>query len=267
MDELIIDEKKYISSKHAAKITGYAKDYVGQLCREGRIEARLVGRSWYVLESSVREHRYGKETAVSAPDETVSAPEENAQSRETTYTATYIPEEKPYLPELEERTEPESVPEAVKSSKNEVAGISDMQSVWKEWFDTRHLNVSDSADQESEIEIVDQEPESIEQEIDTPVNVYRERGEESTSSGHLEYENEEIEEYTEEEEPVRVANRRIRPPVFAGAVVRAALIALSIVVIAVAALGTGAADQYLETVPGGNNALVGAISGAFYIDK
>ncbi len=260
MDELIIDEEKYISSKHAAKITGYAKDYVGQLCREGRIEARLVGRSWYVLESSVREHRYGKETVVSAPDEDVSPKEESVQRTEMPYTATYIPEEKPYLPELEERVEVESIPEAVKSSKNEVAGISDMQSVWKEWFDTRHLNVSESAGQDSEAQI-------DEQEVDTPVNVHRERGEESSSLGHLEYENEEIEEYTEEEEPVRPASRKIRPPVFASTVVRAALIALSIVVVGVAALGTGAADQYLATIPGGNNALVGAISGAFYIDK
>lgn len=59
MDELIIDEKKYVSSKQAAKITGYAKDYVGQMCREGRIPAQLVGRSWYVLESAIREHRFG----------------------------------------------------------------------------------------------------------------------------------------------------------------------------------------------------------------
>ncbi len=50
MDELILDDKKYLSSKRAAKVTGYAKDYVGQLCREGRVEARLVGRNWYLPE-------------------------------------------------------------------------------------------------------------------------------------------------------------------------------------------------------------------------
>ncbi|OGG48225.1 hypothetical protein A2678_01420 [Candidatus Kaiserbacteria bacterium RIFCSPHIGHO2_01_FULL_53_31] len=59
MDEILIDEKKYISSKRAAKVTGYAKDYVGQLCREGRVPARLVGRSWYVLESALQDHRFG----------------------------------------------------------------------------------------------------------------------------------------------------------------------------------------------------------------
>lgn len=60
MDEILIDEKVYVSSKRAAKITGYAKDYVGQLCREGRVQSRLVGRSWYVLESAIKDHRFGK---------------------------------------------------------------------------------------------------------------------------------------------------------------------------------------------------------------
>jgi hypothetical protein len=69
MDEITLDDKTYVSSKRAAKITGYAKDYVGQLCREGRVEARLVGRNWYVLESSIREHRFG------APEDVVAKPE------------------------------------------------------------------------------------------------------------------------------------------------------------------------------------------------
>jgi hypothetical protein len=59
MDEILIEEKKYVSSKQAAKITGYAKDYVGQLCREGRVPSRLVGRGWYVLESAIKDHRFG----------------------------------------------------------------------------------------------------------------------------------------------------------------------------------------------------------------
>jgi len=63
MEEIVIDEKKYVSSKRAAKLTGYAKDYVGQLCREGRVSARLVGRSWYVLESAIHDHRFGAQQA------------------------------------------------------------------------------------------------------------------------------------------------------------------------------------------------------------
>ena len=59
MDEILIEEKKYISSKRASKVTGYAKDYIGQLCREGRVPARFVGRSWYVLETAIQDHRFG----------------------------------------------------------------------------------------------------------------------------------------------------------------------------------------------------------------
>jgi hypothetical protein len=71
MDELIIDDKRYISSKQAAKVTGYAKDYIGQLCREGRVPAQVVGRSWYVLESAIRDHRFGNEVVgvTSEPEE------------------------------------------------------------------------------------------------------------------------------------------------------------------------------------------------------
>lgn len=63
MDEILIEEKKYISSKRAAKITGYAKDYIGQLCREGRVPARLIGRGWYVLETAIKDHRFGNHVA------------------------------------------------------------------------------------------------------------------------------------------------------------------------------------------------------------
>ena len=76
MDELVIGDKKYVSSKQAAKVTGYAKDYIGQLCREGRVPARLVGRSWYVLESAIHDHRFGdqktpREQEASAAEEPV----------------------------------------------------------------------------------------------------------------------------------------------------------------------------------------------------
>lgn len=48
MDELVIGGRQYVSSKRAAEITGYAKDYIGQLCRAKRIDGKLVGRNWYV---------------------------------------------------------------------------------------------------------------------------------------------------------------------------------------------------------------------------
>ncbi len=49
--------KKYISASRAAELTGYASDYIGQLCRAKKIHASLVGRSWYVLESEILNHK------------------------------------------------------------------------------------------------------------------------------------------------------------------------------------------------------------------
>ncbi len=52
-DQLIIDGKKFISSRRAAQACSYTQDYVGQLIRDGKIEATKVGRLWFVCESSI----------------------------------------------------------------------------------------------------------------------------------------------------------------------------------------------------------------------
>lgn len=150
MDELVLEGETYFSTKRAAKETGYAKDYVGQLCREGRVNARLVGRSWYVLASAIREHRFGG-AAQDAPKVDVK-------------TAPHLPEvEKPVardLPSLAwEPARYESVsdtplpninrlhnapaaviaPGKAYAPESEVvvpaAAASDMQRVWSEWFE------------------------------------------------------------------------------------------------------------------------------------
>src|SRR3989338_2923342 len=54
---LSFNGKKYISAKEAAKIAGYTSDYVGQLCRAGKIECRMVGHTWFVLEESLLNHK------------------------------------------------------------------------------------------------------------------------------------------------------------------------------------------------------------------
>ncbi|MBI4117407.1 MAG: hypothetical protein HY451_01860, partial [Parcubacteria group bacterium] len=55
--ELFFDNKKYISVKKAATVTGYSSDYVGQLCRQNKINSKRVGRVWYVLEDSILNHK------------------------------------------------------------------------------------------------------------------------------------------------------------------------------------------------------------------
>lgn len=52
-DELYFDNKKYLSSKYAGKISGYTNDYVARLCRTGRMKGRMVGRTWYVEKDSL----------------------------------------------------------------------------------------------------------------------------------------------------------------------------------------------------------------------
>src|SRR3989344_6246442 len=53
MNDLFFEGKKYISSKLAAQLTGYASDYIGQLCRDGKVLSKMVGRSWYVSVESI----------------------------------------------------------------------------------------------------------------------------------------------------------------------------------------------------------------------
>lgn len=56
-DSIEIDGVPFIPARRAAKLVGYAPDYVGQLARSGKLHAKLVGRSWYVTEDSIREHK------------------------------------------------------------------------------------------------------------------------------------------------------------------------------------------------------------------
>lgn len=45
---------KYISLKKAAKITGYAPDYLGYLIRKKQLGGRKIGRNWFTTEESLR---------------------------------------------------------------------------------------------------------------------------------------------------------------------------------------------------------------------
>ena len=51
-------EKKYITLKEAADMSGYASDYVGQLIRSGKLEGKQVYNAvaWMTTEEAVREY-------------------------------------------------------------------------------------------------------------------------------------------------------------------------------------------------------------------
>ncbi|MES2953688.1 MAG: hypothetical protein V4674_03990, partial [Patescibacteria group bacterium] len=55
--ELYLGGKKYIPSRLAAERYGYTNDYIGQLCRGGKISSQLIARTWYVEEESLVAYR------------------------------------------------------------------------------------------------------------------------------------------------------------------------------------------------------------------
>ncbi|MFA5877625.1 MAG: hypothetical protein WC880_04685 [Candidatus Paceibacterota bacterium] len=68
MDELVISGKKYISSKRASELTGYAKDYIGQLARGSKVPATRIGRAWYVDEAALILHETAGQNVTSEID-------------------------------------------------------------------------------------------------------------------------------------------------------------------------------------------------------
>lgn len=288
MNEITIGDKIYVSSKRAAEITGYAKDYVGQLCREGHVDAKMVGRSWYVYEPSIRAHRFGEaaeEPVKAAPEEIPAAvkPEEPVATWER---ATYTSEEPQTFPEVQSPRFEELLPPAEET-------LTDMQEAWKEWFERKQSGVeapesAPAQEIEAEEEIVETEEESPEEDaVAIPLH-------------HIAEEQEQDEEepqpvpirpvYPQETAPVaapryveptryrpelreeqvpdaRIITERIVTKKRSGKRVRrshapivALLLSLSLCVIAVTVIGTGYADNYLQTL-GDENPIVNFIHG------
>lgn len=59
MEILTIDGKDYVKASKLAREFGYTSDYIGQLCRAEKVDAQLVGRSWYVHRDSLEDHKEG----------------------------------------------------------------------------------------------------------------------------------------------------------------------------------------------------------------
>jgi hypothetical protein len=149
MNELTLDGKTYISSKRAAEITGYARDYVGQLAREGHVVARLVGRSWYVLESSIREHRFGKEGGETADPAQKAARPDATRTWEAPKYASETMQELEMQPKGVEQ-------EALRANATTLAA---MHSAWQEWFSMKNDISAEAAEEiAAEEEVVIEEP-------------------------------------------------------------------------------------------------------------
>lgn|GEM_PF-1686353 len=104
-DSLILEGKTYISARRASKIMSYAQDYIGQLCRAGKLDCKMVGRSWFVTEESLIAHR---ESILDTPEEKITKVVKNQISVVTVPVQSenkfeYVPEKTPLLPELRKR--------------------------------------------------------------------------------------------------------------------------------------------------------------------
>jgi hypothetical protein len=79
-DFLIFGDTKYISAAHAARISGLSQDYIGRLCREVTLNARRVGKNWYVSEDSL--HTFLLEREYQASERNASLAEDRRRAYE-----------------------------------------------------------------------------------------------------------------------------------------------------------------------------------------
>lgn len=257
MDEILIEEKKYVSSKQAAKATGYAKDYIGQLCREGRVPARLVGRSWYVLESALHDHRFGN------PKDEPAKSEKESDTQQSAW-------ESPRY----ETIEAEELPAIKRIEKSEGPILSDpeiaerLQETWQAWFDRFDTVAGASVPTEAEsvveepVETVTEEPEieAVEEE-EVPVRAIHHQPYQPTPREFLPSyaEDEATEEYGEDElQEDRNEGRGGKLVLIlktSGAVVALVFVSLAI-------LGSGYLDKYIVS-----NSQVGLIAGVGLYNK
>ncbi len=70
MEVISIDGVEYVRASVLARRHRYTSDYIGQLCRSGKVEAKLVGRTWYVNPESVDGHKNGRYQKSSSTEKT-----------------------------------------------------------------------------------------------------------------------------------------------------------------------------------------------------
>jgi len=81
MKEVTIDGVEYTSVSSLAKQFRYTTDYIGQLCRAKKVDAKLVGRTWYVNVISLTNHKKAKYKKALPSEKTKEIPIETTLSR------------------------------------------------------------------------------------------------------------------------------------------------------------------------------------------
>lgn len=122
MKELTLNGRTYLTTKRAAEITGYTTDYVGQLARQGKVDAQLVGRNWYIGEDSIKKHKFG---------------EAKVSIRKEEEDETPAPQLEVLVSSIEDEIKKEEevpVIEEVKEEVSEEDPLTNMQSAWQDWY-------------------------------------------------------------------------------------------------------------------------------------
>ncbi len=92
MNSVEISGVRYVKASAAAKAVGYTADYVGQLARAGKIDAKQVGRAWYVRDGELVS--YKKENVRSNKEKTRAEIHKHIHATETVgqiYNSIYAP--------------------------------------------------------------------------------------------------------------------------------------------------------------------------------
>lgn len=81
MSSVTIGGVEYLPASKLAKEHRYTTDYIGQLCRSKKVDAQLVGRTWYVNPMSLDSHKKSRYTKVISSEKITKIPINNELSR------------------------------------------------------------------------------------------------------------------------------------------------------------------------------------------
>ncbi len=103
MNVIDISGIRYLKATDAAKKVGYTTDYVGQLARGGKVDAKQIGRAWYVSEEDILAHKKGNHRSTKQKSHEVFQ-KTIAHSERAIYNSVYSPETRAtWMPEYRKR--------------------------------------------------------------------------------------------------------------------------------------------------------------------
>lgn len=112
-DSFNLDGKIYISSRRAAEMSKYSNDYIGQLCRGGKVVAKMIGRNWFVDQDSLIQHKKNSDEAFEARARIVCQNQQKVftlaqagvtPASQSGWPFTYGADSRPLMPEIRKNT-------------------------------------------------------------------------------------------------------------------------------------------------------------------